>query len=267
MNRTIFTEWLDFQGMNVKGNPRMPVTSVRNDVEQFSKNCDSGVMCEFRWGSYWGVAQRVLANEKVKPVERWGSFPGYQRGRQAPVSAGQPVFWKRSIFEKEKGKRTLCHMGRAGISEFRLIRGVLLAHKRTMLKVWNVVAHFVVGGDQDSDGPKRKKILRANIRRFVRFLTRLKKSGHPIIGQLDANIRKGGWAYTLWKGEMRKVGAQFHGDDDGVEYLFGIDEHSKTKIEVKRTINLYPKSRGGVLFTDHESRGMHYRLWQRVKVS
>lgn len=265
-SRTIATEWLDFVGMNVKGTPRMNVASVTNDVEEFAKHADCGVMCEFRWDYYWGIAKRVLANDKHAPKDRWGSFPGFKQGKRMPVASGQPNFWKRSIFEKVKSKRALCHLGHAGISEARLFRATRITHKITALQHWIVSGHFVVGGDQNGDGPKRKKILRNNIRRFVRFLKKLIKTGKPIIGQLDANIRRGGWAFPLWMEEMKKIGAQFVGEL-GIEYLFVIDDHSKTKVQVKHYDSLKPRAKGGTLFTDHESRNMTYRLWERVKTA
>lgn len=247
------TEWLRFGGMNIKGTPRMSVPRVSSDLRWLAETYDSAVVCEFKWDYYWGRAKYILGMDR-----EWEANPSYNRGKAAPVVSGQANFWKNDVFNKKRAKRALCHLGHAGISELRFIRGTLLDHIDTGLKHWEVVAHFVVGGDADGDSPTRKKILRNNIRRFVRFLRKLKKGGHAILGQLDANIHRGTWAFDLFMTEMRKIGADFIGEL-GVEYLFKIDGE-RVKVQTGKPVSLLPKHRGGVLETDHESRGMQYRL-------
>jgi hypothetical protein len=249
------TPWLQFAGTNERGNPPMRKEAVKADMEHLMKHFDSLVVQEFRWDYYWDALGELFN----KPGNRWASYPGVKRGKRTPVSSGQPNLWNGAIFTREKSKVTLSHLGRAGISESRWFRASLLSHKASLLKHWEVGGHFVVGGDQDGDGPKRKKMLRKNIRRFVRFLRKLKKTGHAIIGQLDANIRKGGWAYRLWISEMMKVGARFHGEL-GIEYLFTIPGTDGTEIKVRNTFRILPKRHGGPLFTDHETRGIEYML-------
>lgn len=259
MTALLQTEVLTFQGMNIRGNPKMRTASVVNDLEILESESDSAVVCEFRWADYWRAAKRLFGNEAG---DRFGAYPGFKVGERFPVASGQASFWRTSVFEKEKGRATLCHLGHAGISEMRMIRGTLLNHLRTGLKHWEVVAHFVVGGDGDGDGPIRKKILRNNIRRFVRFLKKLKRTGHAILGQLDANIHQGTWAFREFMSKMKNLGATFHGEL-GIEYLFSIDGEKSSVNPVKSFVTL-PEHKGGVLKTDHEARGLTYRLYRKA---
>lgn len=247
------TEWLTFGGMNIKGTPRMSVPRVSSDLQWLADTYNSAVVSEFKWDYYWGRARTILGHDR-----EWESNPSFDRGKAAPVVSAQANFWENDIFNKKRAKRALCHIGRGGISETRFIRGTLLDHIDTGLKHWEVVAHFVPGGDEATDEPLRKKILRNNIRRFVRFVQKLVKGGHAILGQLDANIHRGTWAFTEFVTRMEAIGAEFIGEL-GVEYLFKIDGE-RVKVETGKPVSLLPKSRGGVLETDHESRGMHYRL-------
>jgi len=235
----------------------MSAARVSSDLREIDRSFDSAVVCEFKWDYYWGRAKAILGAER-----EWEANPSYNRGKARPVASAQASFWRNDIFDKRRGKTALCHIGHAGISEMRLIRGTLLNHIDSGIKHWEVVTHFVVGGDEDGDGPKRKRILRANIRRFVRFLKRLKRTGHAIIGQLDANIHKGTWAYREFMKRMKEVDARFYGEL-GVEYLFVIDGKD-VDVKVGKPIVILPKWRGGVLETDHEARGFQYRLVQRA---
>lgn len=249
------TPWLQFAGTNERGTPPMRKERVKADMDHLMKAFDSVVVCEFKWDYYWDALEDLFNRQG----NRWASFPGVKQGKRMPVASAQPNLWNGAVFSRDKSKRALCHLGHAGISESRWFRASLLNHKASLLKHWELVGHFVVGGDQDGDGPKRKKILRNNIRRFVRFIRKLKKTGHAIIGQLDANIHKGGWAFPLWVREMKKVGAEFHGEM-GIEYLFTIDSHSRTKIKVRKAFRVNPKKAGGPLWTDHETRAIEYML-------
>lgn len=255
MVTTVRTEWLRFGGMNVRGTPPMPREKVVQDLRQFRRHYDNGVLCEFKWKAYWDAAEQVLR-------QTMGAFPSYAYGKKFPVLSGQPCFWDRKAFTRIKGKRTLSHAGFAGISELRLFRAVRIRHDETDIDQWNVSGHFVVGGDEESDGPIRKDLLRKNIDRFVRFLRKLKRTGVAILGQIDANIHRGTWAYRHFMRKMKAIGAQFVGEH-GVEYAFFI-HGTDVQVKVRKPFDLLPKHRGGVLNTDHETRGFEYRLIRQV---
>lgn len=256
------TPWLTFVGANIRGTPPMRGRLVNEDIRTLRGEAESMVLCEFKWDWYWEQAQAVVGHKRKIGDPRWKSTPNMRQGYLAPVLSAQPNFWDTEVFRKTKAKRALCHMGMAGISEMRMIRGALLNHLETSLEHWEVVAHFVVGGDMLSDGEKRKKTLRKNIRRFARFIGKLVKTGKAIIGQLDANIHPGTWAYTAFMKALAPYKPKFHGEM-GVEYLFTIDGKT-TEIEVRRDYVIRPKRHHGPLNTDHEARAIVYRLRETV---
>ena len=255
---TITTAWHKFVGTNERGTPPMPRNKVLADLAYLvtTEDVDSFVVCEFKWDYYWEAAEDLLS-------EDWKSSPPMKRGKRFPVVSAQAVFWRKDIYRKIRTRLSLAHLGVAGISETRFIRSVLLADVVTDLRHWELITHFVVGGDEEGDGEKRKKMLRKNIRRLDRHIAARKRSGQPIIGQLDANIHKGTWAYDELMEVFRKHDARVVGVH-GVEYLFVIDGRT-TKVEVKRDFDIKPKRNNGPLETDHEARGLIFRLVKKVR--
>lgn len=238
-----------FVGANIKGNPPMSADKVAADLATIEARADILVAQEFRWPWYWAQARRVLTQQ-----EKWRSFPPMSVGLAAPVFGGQPVMWRGSAFRRLDALVAPLHRGERKISETRYIRGVLLSDRTTALAVWAVGTHFVVSGDNDEDGPRRREILAHDIEQLNRFLAQLRTTGHPIVLQLDANIRPTSDAWPAFRRIIRRHGGTFHGDR-GVEYLATFDG-PKADVEVHTDYRI-PAWR---LNTDHEARGIRFRL-------
>jgi hypothetical protein len=244
------TKWFRFLGMNIKGTPSMRREKVEHDLNVARGRCDVLVTQEFKWRWYFRAAKAVLG--RVRP--RWASSPGYGHGTLRPVAGAQSVKWKTNRFKRLRTRRALLHKGVARVSESRSLRAVLLKDRETNLRAWFGTTHFVVGGDEATDSPLRKRMLRENIEALDKFIGELKANGQPILFQLDANIKPGTWAYDEFMAVMREHDATLHGHH-GVEYLFTIDGKN-VKVEVKRDW-IVPRTK---LETDHEGRGITARL-------
>lgn len=238
-------------GANIKGTPAMRARAVRADLHTLRARADVVMLQEFRWPWYWTVAERVLG------ARRWSSVPGFRLGRARAVKGAQGIMWDRRAWRRV-GSRSWpgfdFEVDTSGIMENRWIRAVLLEDRKTNQRAWFISAHFVVGGDRDGDGPVRRALLADNMRRFGSALDALAKTGHPIIGELDANIGRTSATYRRWARVLADRGATLYGEH-GVEYLFAVDGVRVTVEPVKAwTI---PTSE---LNTDHETRGLAFRL-------
>lgn len=244
-----------FAGANIKGTRAMPNASVRHDLDIVQNASDVFVVQEFKWSSYWKVFATLMG-------VAWASFPGKTRSLLRPVEGAQAIFWKKKLFKKLK---TFSHpafnfdLDNAGIMDNRWIRAVLLQDRQDRFTSWYLTTHFVVGGDQAFDGPKRKEFMKQNINRLDHVLTKLQNTGYPICGEIDGNIHKGSWAYALFMEMMHTHGATFHGEL-GVEYAFTINGRFGTFNKVVPTV--IPTSR---LKTDHEVRVLEFVGTRRGK--
>lgn len=245
------TSWRRFVGLNIKGTPAMRAAAVRHDLELALGRASVIVLQEFKWPWYWRTLGRVVARRRER---RWRSFPGFLRGLARPVFAAQAVVWRSHGWKRRGSRRRLLHRGAAGISESRQLRAALLEDKETKLRAWFGTTHFVVGGDQDTDGPRRRAILEHDLEQLDAFLGELTATGYPVLFQLDANIRPSSDAYPAFRAVLKRHRARLHGAR-GVEYLFTINgRHGRVGVLRDWTI---PTSE---LRTDHEGRGITFRL-------
>jgi hypothetical protein len=246
------TEWFRFVGMNIKGTPAMTREQVEHDLAVAKSTASVVVVQEFKWRAYWRSARKVIGTGKWK--DRWNTSPGLTAGALRPVRGAQAVLWLNRDWKRLNTRVWLLHDGVAGISETRYVRAVLLEHRKTKLACWFLTTHFVVGGDMHTDGMRRRMMLAGNINTLRACLIDLRRSGHPIIGQLDANVHRQSEAYPRLLAIFRGAGAKVHGYH-GVEYLFVIQGRT-AKVEV-RSDWIVSTSR---LETDHEGRGITARL-------
>ena len=244
------TRWFRFLGMNIKGTPSMRQSKVEHDLDIAKAKADVLVVQEFRWPWYFSAAKKVMSSAEIA----WGTSPGVNHGYVRPVAGAQGVMWLRERFKRLRTRHALAHAGVAGVSESRFLRACLLRDRETGIKGWFGTTHFVVGGDEFTDSNRRKAIMAGDLIALDKFLTGLKRGGHPILFQLDANIHKGSWAYAEFMRILRKHGATVHGEH-GVEYLFTINGR-KAQVEVRNDW-IIPTSR---LETDHEGRGITARF-------
>lgn len=242
-----------FLGMNIKGTPAMKASQVSSDLMVGRRNCDVLVTQEFRWPWYW----RQLAKALPKSAKTWHTAPRIGQGFMHPVKGAAACTWNTKIWRWHETCTRLLHNGEAKISEARYLRAVLLEDKETGLKCWFGTTHFVVGGDEASDGPIRKKMMAQDLERLDEFFTVLSQTGDPILFELDANIHVGTPAYDEFRKILKKHGATIHGNH-GVEYLISIPGE-EVRVQVLRNWIISPK----VLFTDHEGRGVTYCLVKR----
>lgn len=237
-----------FAGANIKGTPSMKAASVVHDMRLLMKTASVFVVQEYKWKWYWQAASALAG-------VLWGSFPGVKTGISAPIVGAQAIFWKRALWLKVHTFSYPAFNFRednAGIMDNRWIRAVLLKSKKNGFTAWFVTTHFVVGGDEMSDGPQRKEFMQQNINRLDHVLEKLQNTGYPIMGELDANIHKGTWAYAEFMSMMHKHGAKFHGEL-GVEYSFTINGRFGTFTGVDASV--IPTSK---LKTDHEVRVLDF---------
>lgn len=246
--------WHRFAGLNIKGTPAMSGRKVRHDLRVAKNHASVVVLQEFRWPWYWRSANRVL-NRAKKWRNRWASSPSYADGLARPVFGAQAVLWKRKPWKRRDTKQRVLHDGEAGISETRRLRACLLEDRESGLAAWFGTTHFVVGGDNDGDGPVRRRMLQENMDRLDEFLADLVATGHPVVFQLDANIRASSDTYRQFRAMLAKHRAVLHGNKAGVEYLFTINA-KKARVQVDKAWQI-PTS---ALHTDHEGRGITFRL-------
>lgn len=249
------TGWLRIGGANIKGTPAMRGAAVEHDLEVLvDAHLSAFVVQEFRWRWYWIKALLVLV-KRAPRGRRWASSPGMARGALRPVAGAQAVFWRRDVWRRRATRVRRLHDGAAKISEARWIRAVLLEHKATGLLVWLWTTHNVVGGDNAGDSARRQGILANDLAVIDSFLRMLKATGHPVIGEFDANIRRTSAAYPRLMAIVRRHGLEVVGDH-GVEYLLVGDGEDGSEVQVKAD-SIIPTSR---LETDHEVRVATVRI-------
>lgn len=236
-------------GANIKGTPAMPARKVRADLKVLRKRADVLMLQEFRWPWYWRVAMLLLGIGK-----RWASSPVFKAGKDAPVRGAQGILWKRKAWKRVKTRVWLLHDGVAKVSESRFVRAVLLQDRVTGQFCWFLSTHFVVGGDESSDSPLRRGMLNDNIGMVDQVLSAIARSGHPVVFELDANIRSTSDSYDEWMAMLKRQDMKVHGAH-GVEYMLTRSGVS-TKINVHRNW-VVPTT---MLNTDHETRGITYTL-------
>jgi len=249
------TRWYRFLGMNIKGTPAMSADKVEHDLEVARSEAHVLVVQEFRWPWYWRVAKAVMAARTARWRDRWATSPGLAQGFAAPVRGAQAVLWVRGMFKRRRTWVRLLHKGRAGISESRFQRAVLLEDKATGLAFIAWTSHAVVRGDNREDPNVRESMLATDLTNIDGLLSTLKSSGFPIIGQADLNIYATSDARARLDRIMERHGATLHGNEAGVEYLFTIPG-TRARVEVQDAWEV-PTRR---LFTDHEGRGITFRL-------
>lgn len=244
--------------LNIKGNPRMPASDVREDLEVALKRGGIVTLVEFRWDYYWRTLARLVKAFLSADVRResglptWRSFPTFKRGIAAPVAGGQMVMWKADRWARADKLVKRIHRGMARISEDRRIRGVLLLDRPTLLGLWVLVTHYVVGGDNKGDGPRRRATLRQDIDVTVRALRKALASGFPVALTLDGNIRLQSDAYAEFRRRVvDEFGGTVHGNP-GVEWIITYPGSNGTTIDVSAEW----ETRTGRLNTDHEGRGI-----------
>jgi hypothetical protein len=253
MSEILMTGWFRFLGMNIKGTPAMRYEFVAHDLRVAKRKADVVVVQEFRWTWYWKALRNTLTGkDKADPL--WGFSPGVKAGARNPVKGAQGAFWNRSMWKRLDTMVRLLHWGAAKISENRFMRAVLLSYRGTDFVCWFFTTHFVVKGDEKRDPAKRRKMMDTDLDNMTRMLKKMVATGHPIMGQLDANIHKGSEVYDRFIAMVKAHGGKFHGDL-GIEFLFTIDGRD-VRIEVKDDW-IVPTSE---VHTDHEGRGITARL-------
>ena len=228
----------------------MPPAKVREDLRTIKERANVFCVQEFTWPWYWNGAIAVLDLGGA-----WGSYPGKVKGSTNAAIRAQALFWQRKIFTRKKGYVIPAYdfdMNTGKIMRDRYVRAVLLEGKADKFTAWFLSTHFVVGGDRQNDELIRRKLMTQNIAALDKALTHLGNTGYPIMGELDANIHKGTWAYAEFMEMMTKHRAKFHGDL-GVEYAFTINGKHGVFTHVDATI--IPDVR---LNTDHEARVLNW---------
>lgn len=244
--------------LNIKGNPKMSASDVREDLEIALKRGGIVTLVEFRWGYYWRTLARLVKAFLSADVRResglpiWRSFPSFRRGIAAPVAGGQMIAWKADRWRRADKLVKRIHRGMARISEDRRIRGVLLLDRDTLLGLWVLVTHYVVGGDNRSDSDRREGILREDIDVTVRALGKALRSGFPVALTLDGNIRLTSDHYAEFRRRVIvNLGGEVHGEP-GVEWIITYPGSNGTEIDVSDEW----ETGTGRLNTDHEGRGI-----------
>lgn len=242
--------------LNVRGNPKMSPAQVRDDVQVALDGGDIVTLVEFRWAYYWRILARAVraflssSAREAKGIDTWRSFPGFRRGIAAPVKGGQMIAWKADRWRRADKLVRLIHRGMAKISEERRIRGVLLLDRDTLLGLWVLVTHYVVGGDNREDSDRREGILVRDVDATVRALRKALRSGFPAALTLDANIRITSDAYAEFRRRVvSDFGGTIHGEH-GVEWVITYPGRKGTTIDVSR----HSRTSTDRLHTDHEGR-------------
>lgn len=232
-----------FAGANIKGTKAMKSSSVRHDLRLIKQKADIIGLQEFKWRSYWLVLISMLPG--------WASHPGKRRSVSRPVEGAQAVVWRRRMFKKLKVYSRPAFnfkQDNAGIMDNRWFRAVLLKRRADSFAAWFLSAHFVVGGDEGSDGPRRKAFMNQNLNALDQVLHQLKAGGYPIMAEIDANIRKDTWAYDRLREILKEHDATLYGAH-GIEYAFSINNDRGSFRGVTNSIISDSK-----LDTDHEVR-------------
>jgi hypothetical protein len=252
-----------FVGMNVRGTPAMNGDQVEHDLETAAKECGVLALQEFKWRWYWLRLRKAL---KRGSSGSWATYPAVSVGLARPVFAAQAIAWRKGQWRRRGARRLELHRGAAGISETRQLRAVLLEDRTSGLASWFGTTHFVVGGDNATDGRIRKAIMLQDLVQLEKFLAGLVATGFPGVFQLDANLTPSSHVWPAFQRLLRRQGCTIHGVR-GVEYLItwqgrwtpGPDQRGR-------------QSRGGIkaetdfviptkrLKTDHEARGLVFRL-------
>jgi hypothetical protein len=255
------TPWRQFLGLNIKGTPAMPARAVAHDLRVAKRRASVVAVQEFKWPWYWRQLGRVLPARGKR--RGWQAYPNHELGLARPGFGAQAILWSSAHWRKIGSRRALLHEGEPKISERRWLRAALLADRQTGRHAWFGSTHFVVGGDRPEDGPIRQAMLSRDLDALDKFLALLTRDGHPVVFQLDANLRSSsGQTYRRFRAILKRHGAQLHGNLKGVEFLFTIDG-KRTAVEVRRAWEV-PVSE---LRTDHEGRGITFRLAPRVESS
>ena len=236
-----------FAGANIKGTPSMKAWRVRKDLRLLRRKADVIGLQEFKWAWYWRVLGALLV--------KWSTHPGKARGLAHPVLGAQAILWKRKVF---KGVRVYTreafdfNMDSGGIMDNRWIRAALLCARIDGFTAWYLSTHFAVQADRDTSTARRKAFMRSNLHEFDQALADLRRTGYPIMGELDANIHRGTWAYDQFIRILEHHGATLHGEH-GVEYSFTIPGR-KGEFTKVRPSRITPAQ----LETDHEVRVLEY---------
>jgi hypothetical protein len=276
------TPWRRFVGANIKGTPAMSADKVGADVEVLRRTASIVVTQETRWSWYWRRIGRVLAivlqgrpprrRRRAALSDRWKTAPGIAKAIARPGRAASAVMWKGRHWGRARTMVRLLHRGARKITEARWLRAVLLVDWDTQLGVWAGTCHFVVGADgrddrRRRDFAKRRRILLRDLDRFDAFLGDLVATGHPVLFQLDANI--GPTSEDEIRAQLiaiiRRRGGRVIGFR-GVEWLIVIDG-ADVEVEVRDPGGwiIRAKARGGRLNTDHEARGVTFRLVRKSR--
>ena len=209
---------------------------------------------EFRWPWYWDALEGLLG-------DTWKGYPSFEKGLNSPVLGAQGILYDSKIFKRKKvaiAEAFDFDVDTSGIMENRWLRGALLTDIDTGIDCWYGSGHNVVGGDAAGDSPKRKGLLTDNLERLDDFMTRMGRTGDPIVMEIDANIHRGSWAYDDLLRILKKHGARTQGPH-GVEFLWVIDGKNGTQVKVTRRWEIGT----GRLNTDHEVRCIRHYLEAR----
>lgn len=247
-----------FIGANIKGTPAMRAAAVEHDLAVLRWLADLLVLQEFRWPWYWRAARRVMRRLRRRR-RRWSSTPGFKNGLARPVFGAQACMWRSELWRRKDVRARLLHDGEPKVSEDRFIRAALLEDRRVPeLDVWIGSTHFVVRGDMAADPKVRRDIMARDLEVLDDFLGELVKTGKAVIFELDANLRPGSAVYPEFRRILKKHGARIVGHH-GVEFLFVIDGDDVGVMVLKHF-----EVGVGRLKTDHEARGMHFRLYRKA---
>lgn len=250
-----------FAGLNVKRT--LGRSAIEHDLELVSQHAGVLAVQEFQTRRHWLAFRRAM-------IGNWKSYPSVLVGLVRPVWSGQAIAWRKGQWRKLAKRRRQLHQGAAGISELRQLRAVLLEDRTSGIAAWYGTGHFVVSGDQDSDGRLRRVMLLEDLVQLERFLVDLQATGHAGALQLDANLRPSSDVWPAFQRLLRRRGCTMHGVR-GVEYLItwqgawtpGRDKRGRAArsglaVETDYTIGT------DELETDHELRGIVHRLVREV---
>jgi hypothetical protein len=241
-----------FAGANIKGTPKMSAAAVQHDLQVLMHRCDVFGVQEFRWPWYWHAARQLL-------FSKWRAHPGFKTGVRHPIRSAQAVFWKRELFKFIRSYTIPAFdlkEDTSGIMDDRWMRAVLLEGRDDGFRAWFFTTHFVVGGDKGTSGPHRQRLMRQNLAQLDKALTYMEKTGYPIMGEFDANIHRGTWAYGALTAILKAHDATLHGAR-GIEYAFSMNGKHGAFHNVRASIVSTAELR-----TDHEIRVLK---WEGVK--
>lgn len=249
-----------FVGANVKRT--LTRWQVRDDLAMIARHYKASVIAlqEFQTRGHWLALRSAL--------EGWKSYPSVLVGLARPSWSGQAIAWRHDQWRRLDKRRRELHQGAAGITETRQLRAVLLEDRRSGLACWFATTHFVVGGDQLTDGPVRRHLMAQDLTRLDKFIRELKATGHAGVLQLDANLTPASDAWATFQQLLRRRGCTIHGVR-GVEYLItwqaswtpGPDGRGRNPAQMLRVSSDMTIGR---LNTDHEARALDFRLERTI---